>query len=86
METVTYKKACKNCKTTTGVDHMIMMQDDHELYVDGNIISANELTKKILQWHYDTEFQCQNCGAKNVWDIWDVAIGGQKLQSNGDLE
>jgi hypothetical protein len=84
MIPISYKKACKSCNTTTGLKNLIMWENEDELYIDGELISENDMIKKILQFHFDTDIKCENCRAKNIWDIWDVSAGDQKLKNSNE--
>jgi hypothetical protein len=79
MIPVAYFKACKSCNTTTGVKNIIMWDNEDDLYINGILITENEMIRKILQFHFDTELKCENCGVMNVWEIWDVSVGDKKL-------
>lgn len=84
MRNISYEKACKSCNTTTGARHVIMWQDDNELQINGDLISESEMIKKILDYHYEANIKCPNCGAINIWDIWNVQIDGNKLRDDNE--
>ena len=51
-----------------------MWEADDDLFRDGKLISEEELHKHIVQFHYDHEIACEKCGAKNIWEFWNIMV------------
>lgn len=86
-DNIFFKKACLNCMTSSGLDHTFLWKNflsklsNHDTY--SKEFYATLYLKKIF---YDMKSQCHNCGAKGMYDIWDVRFCEESLYHRPPLD